>query len=78
MSIDEARQYSFAMQIYEFGVSATNAAYLVIVANRQDAPTGAVDSHSLRSWLGGIHGVNCAVQIKYRRHPYYSSMRKSL
>src|SRR6185312_101405 len=35
MGIDESRQYSFAMQIYEFGVSATNAADFVVVANSQ-------------------------------------------
>src|SRR5258706_10004537 len=78
MSIDEAGQYSFAVQVYQFGVSTPYTPYFVVIAHRQDAPAGAIDGHSLHSWQCGIHGIDCAVQIKYRCHPSYPSMRTYL
>src|SRR5260221_166696 len=78
MGINEAGQYSFAVQVYQFGVSTPYTPYFVIVAHRHNAPAGAIDGHSLCSRLRGIHSVDCTVQIKYRCHPSYPSMRTYL
>src|SRR5215469_7940188 len=68
MGVDETRQHCFAAQVYQFGMPVTDATHLIVVSHGQDTPAGSIDSHSLRPWLHGIHGIDCTVQIQYDAH----------
>ena len=68
MGVNETWQHRFAAQVYHFGMPVAHAAHFIVVAHSQDTPAGSIDSHSLRSWLHGIHGVDSSIQIQYDAH----------
>ncbi len=76
MRVDKAGQNSFAAQVHQFGMKATDAAYLVVVAYCYNTPVDAVDGHGLGSWPGCIHGVDISVEKKDSAHKISSLLKK--
>src|SRR5579859_1883097 len=54
--VDKAWKHCSPAQVYQFAVPSSNAAYLVIVAYRQDIAVCGINGHRLRSRLCDIHG----------------------
>src|SRR6266566_4121522 len=66
--VDKAGQDGFAAQVHQFGMKATGAAYLVIVAYCYNATADAVDGHGLGSRPGCVHGIDIAVEKENGAH----------
>src|SRR5258708_2042846 len=68
MGVNETWQHRFSAQVYQFGMPVAHAAHFIVFAHSQDTPADSIDSHSLRSWLHGIHGIDSSIQIQYDAH----------
>ncbi len=74
MRVDEAGQDGSAAQVHQFGMKATDAAHLVVVAHCYNTPVDAVDGHGLGSRPGGVHSVDVAVEKENGTHEILPSV----
>ena len=70
VGVNETGKYGSATQVYQLGMQAAVATYLVIAANSQEIACHAINGHSLCHGLGGVHRIDRTVHIEHGAHSY--------